>query len=282
MDWRQFDRGLYALKLAELCRDLQKKNQNAAATAEMDWEWQRAVEGKDANFYVMVVDAYIQILHCDLSGIDRMCRDVWRLQGGTPTPEFGRRVIRDYAILGTIADRCGSIRKELKLMVRNKGFIGLAPALRHLEKQAKDLKTHWTNRLEVEARELEYKNTAAARPPRAASFPFARSTTKAAVENRNPGQRTYLLRATDQNTMTDANGTRKKPKPTEHRAMVEAYIEEVYDKTGERITKTALWKAARYKTRTEFERFERQDLKRPNKAANERFLRILREKPHLK
>jgi hypothetical protein len=52
--------------------------------------------------------------------------------------------------------------------------------------------------------------------------------------------------------------------------------------TGKRITRTDIWKSARYKNRTEFERWERQDARRPNRAAHERFTQILNEKPDLK
>jgi len=69
---------------------------------------------------------------------------------------------------------------------------------------------------------------------------------------------------------------------SDRRAMVGAYIEEVRTKKGKRITKKDIWTAAGYQTRTEFERWERQDSKHPNKAAHENFTRILREKPHLK
>jgi len=68
--------------------------------------------------------------------------------------------------------------------------------------------------------------------------------------------------------------------PTRRRA-VDAYIEEVFKRTGKRITRTDIWKSARYKSRTEFERWERDD-RRATKAANERFTGILKEKPHLK
>jgi hypothetical protein len=71
-------------------------------------------------------------------------------------------------------------------------------------------------------------------------------------------------------------------KATEHRAMVEAYMEEVFSKTEKRITKKDFWSKAGYNSRTEFERWERQDSERPNKAAHKAFMRILREKPHLK
>jgi hypothetical protein len=69
---------------------------------------------------------------------------------------------------------------------------------------------------------------------------------------------------------------------TDRRALVDAYIEEVLREKGSQITRTDIWKSAGYKTRTEFERWERNDQNRPNKAAHENFTRILFEKPHLK
>jgi hypothetical protein len=66
------------------------------------------------------------------------------------------------------------------------------------------------------------------------------------------------------------------------RAAVDAYIEEVLNKTGKKITRTDIWKHARYKSRTEFERWERNDAKNPNRTAHHRFTRVLSEKPHLR
>ena len=73
-----------------------------------------------------------------------------------------------------------------------------------------------------------------------------------------------------------ANGNRG-----DRRAAVDAYIDEVFSKTGKRITRTDIWKSAGYRSRTEFERWERQD-RRATKTANQHFTRILTEKPHLK
>jgi hypothetical protein len=66
------------------------------------------------------------------------------------------------------------------------------------------------------------------------------------------------------------------------RTMVNRYIQEVLTKTGKKITKKDIWTKAGYGSRTEFERWERQDPERPNKAADRSFRTILREKPHLK
>jgi hypothetical protein len=72
----------------------------------------------------------------------------------------------------------------------------------------------------------------------------------------------------------------------DRRALLDAYIEEVFRKVGKRITRTDLWKLAKYKSRTEFERWEtywyERHGRKPNRAANERFTQILTEKPHLK
>ena len=65
------------------------------------------------------------------------------------------------------------------------------------------------------------------------------------------------------------------------RKAVDAYIEEVFSRTGKRINRTDIWKHAAYKSRTEFEKWERNDPKKVNKTAHERFTGILTKKPHL-
>jgi hypothetical protein len=86
-----------------------------------------------------------------------------------------------------------------------------------------------------------------------------------------------------QNGQTKSRKARPKNDPcaAERRNAVEAYIAEVLEKTGIQITRTDIWKAARYKTRTEFERWQCNHPK-ATKTAHERFARLLKEKPHLK
>jgi len=67
----------------------------------------------------------------------------------------------------------------------------------------------------------------------------------------------------------------------DRKAAVQEYIREIADFTGNRIAKADIWRKARYKSRTEFERWERKDPK-ATKAAHQRFSRLLVEKPHLK
>jgi hypothetical protein len=79
------------------------------------------------------------------------------------------------------------------------------------------------------------------------------------------------------------DGKRGVKTATERHAAVDAYIEEVFQKTGKVIKRSDIWRQARYKTRTEFERWQRNDQENPNKTAHERFTRIIFiEKPHLK
>ncbi len=92
----------------------------------------------------------------------------------------------------------------------------------------------------------------------------------------------FRIGAKQTETPLPRNGPQSAETKPNRRAMVKAYIEEVRSKKNKRITKRDIWRLAGYRARTEFERWERQDSKRPNKAAHENFSRILREKPHLK
>jgi hypothetical protein len=67
----------------------------------------------------------------------------------------------------------------------------------------------------------------------------------------------------------------------QRRALIDAYVEEVYRLREKRITRAAIWKAAGYKTRTQCERWERDD-PRQTKLVHQHIMRVLREKPHLK
>jgi len=66
----------------------------------------------------------------------------------------------------------------------------------------------------------------------------------------------------------------------QRRGAVDAYIDEVFKKTGKRITRTDIWKEAAYTDATQFERWQRND---PNNTckAHRKFSRILTQKPHL-
>jgi hypothetical protein len=69
---------------------------------------------------------------------------------------------------------------------------------------------------------------------------------------------------------------------SDRRAVVDKYIDDVYRLTGKRVTRTQIWKKAGYTTRTEFERWQRQD-PRATSAAHDKFMKLLlQERPDLK
>ncbi len=95
-------------------------------------------------------------------------------------------------------------------------------------------------------------------------------------------QSSEAAEAHEQPEMNTSNDGSAQPKIHQDRkAQVNAYLETVFKATGKRITRTDIWKSARYKDGTEFERWQRHD-PRTTKAGEHRFERILREKPHLK
>jgi hypothetical protein len=73
---------------------------------------------------------------------------------------------------------------------------------------------------------------------------------------------------------------------TDRQVKVDAYIKEVWERTGKRISRADIWRRARYKSRAEFERWEsyhhEKRGKKVNASAHDRFTKILVEKPHLK
>jgi hypothetical protein len=97
-----------------------------------------------------------------------------------------------------------------------------------------------------------------------------------------------LERTRDASPPAEANLTRAQPEVVirlniaeQRKAAVDAYIEEVFLKTGKRIHRTDIWTAAKYKDATEFQRWQRKD-PRTTPTAEKAFARILSTKPHLK
>ncbi len=153
MHWRGFDQSLYALKIGQLSRGWHKKTRDA--TTRVRAEQKRIGQGEGVGFYAKLADARIAVLCEHLEDVDGICREVWRAQGGTLTPAFVREVIRNFAVLATIRASCASIRGEIELMARRTRFLGLAPVLGHLMREKGQLESDWSNRYEIEARELE-------------------------------------------------------------------------------------------------------------------------------
>jgi hypothetical protein len=81
-----------------------------------------------------------------------------------------------------------------------------------------------------------------------------------------------------------AKGSRagsKDPIALKRRARVDDYIDEVSCRMNEHLFRSAIWKAAGYRSATAFERWQRND-PRSSKAHDRSFVRVLTEKPHLK
>jgi hypothetical protein len=73
--------------------------------------------------------------------------------------------------------------------------------------------------------------------------------------------------ARERDPVRDAEAVRR-------RAAVNSYLDAMLQKTGKRLRRKDIWKAVGYETRTEFERWERND-RRANKSAHERFTLFL-------
>ena len=71
---------------------------------------------------------------------------------------------------------------------------------------------------------------------------------------------------------------RSRKPPSERRALVDEFIALVLQETGERITRTDIWRTAGYREATDFERFQRND-RRASKASTATFSRILQMEP---
>ena len=100
------------------------------------------------------------------------------------------------------------------------------------------------------------------------------------------------LAAIRESLSSEASDSAQKPEPpqpadimdgenragTDQRAAVDAYIEEVFQETGKRITRTDIWRGAGYRDRTEFQRFQRDD-PHVTRSARNNFSRILKMDP---
>ena len=128
-------------------------------------------------------------------------------------------------------------------------------------------KSHWTTEAMAAAR-IASTTSFDVRDSQANDLRLANSTTEPQQNESSGEDRTPALKA--ENSISG------------RRAAVDAYIAEVGEKTGKQITRADIWRRARFKTRTEFERWERCD-RRATATADQRFTNIiLVEKPHLK
>jgi len=147
---QEFDRQLFTLKLSELSRQMQMesvKSDRAAA-------WQRSGPAKlGGSVSIRIVDGQLAVLSRWLEGVDRICREVWKTQGETVTPEFVREILVPEAMT-VIGARVGVTQSSVD---HNAVRTNRDPhAARHsLAIKVNRLKSEIANRYEIEARELE-------------------------------------------------------------------------------------------------------------------------------
>lgn len=273
-----FDRRLFELKLQE--SSLQKDTQIC---------WARLLRNYKENDGVAIfkasVDCAIEALSDHLDEVDWYCRDTWSGQGGSVTAQFVLEVV-SQEIADTIEARVSAIQARLKQFMSRKGLKNRTPVLHHLFEAKKRLKATMVGRYDMEVRELE--DAGAEAKNEHIQSDNSRERPKPEQEAIEPDECVGLTNAKalaigEQRYGEPHGGALARDKDgRDRRKNVDAYIREILNKTGKRITRTDIWKAAGYHSRTEFERWERHDTKRPNKAADENFTRILREKPHLK
>jgi hypothetical protein len=149
---QKFDRQLFTLKLAELSRQMQIKSVASDSKAHV-------ASGERGNSLLMhMVGGQLALLRDQwLTGIDRIAREVWQTQGEVVTPDFVRNVLVPEAmmIIGAKESQIErSVTPPAPLTLLNDPY----PARRHLSREIRKLTGEVTNRYEIEARELEYRN----------------------------------------------------------------------------------------------------------------------------
>lgn len=148
-----FDRRLYEQKLLEPSLRIGEETRRRWRQVHSEVD----KRGNLAGLFPDLIDSALEILSTHLKDIDRICREVWRVQGKTESPEFIREVIRDYAVFGVIAARCATIKGDIILEGRRIRSTNLTAVLNHLHREKGQLENVISNRYEIEAHELELK-----------------------------------------------------------------------------------------------------------------------------
>jgi hypothetical protein len=108
--------------------------------------------GNYARFHTAFTDCHIEVLRKYLEEVDRVCRQVWKLDGNAVTPEFIRKILAER-IFKTIAVRKGTIQDELQ---RRSMRIGedVSGAQRYSIRKLNQFQNELAARYEAEAIEL--------------------------------------------------------------------------------------------------------------------------------
>ena len=151
----KFDRRLFARMLSRLSNQMREKIVSPAHEAVMEYPpaFSTAFSAEPSE---------IALLREWLEGIDRVCREVWQIQGEAVTPEFVRCVLEAEAMT-FIRPREAKAKSNLADIVSQ---LSRLPDARHLRRQRTQtvkllmglnkLKAEVSNRYEIEVRTLEY------------------------------------------------------------------------------------------------------------------------------
>ena len=157
-----FDQRLFELKLLRPSRRMQRES--LVRRQKTQYQRKKQGQGGETGHFTAQVNSDIAVLREQwLLAVDNACRETWLSQGNAITPEFIREVLLKR-VLDAISVRGSAIRSDLELSARRCRIPGtaLTPAIKHLVGEIAHLKGEQANRYEIEARELENKDRAAA------------------------------------------------------------------------------------------------------------------------
>jgi hypothetical protein len=146
---QRFDRTLFTLKLSELSHEMQARSVTSDRKA-------RADANGSGSFLLNMADGQLAVLRDWLEGVDRICREVWEIQGERVTPEFVQDVLLPEAMM-LIEVRKGVAMSNIGLVAARTQDTGRQVAQRHLTMEINRLKSKVCTKYDVEARTLEHK-----------------------------------------------------------------------------------------------------------------------------
>lgn len=149
---QEFDEQLFTLKLSELSQELQAKS--VASDGKAGGESRKT----GGSHLMKIVDGQLELLREWLEGVDRICREVWKIQGKAVTPEFVRDVLQPQAFT-VIEARKGSVMSSVSLTALRTRAEDPHAAQSHLAKEINALTSRVNTRYEIEARTLGHKTT---------------------------------------------------------------------------------------------------------------------------
>ena len=157
---QEFDRELFTRKLSELSHEMQIKSVASGRRA-----------GTGGSFLLNIVNGQLALLRDEwLTGVDRIAREVWQIQGEAVTPEFVREILMLEAMT-LIGAREGTIKSIVAGAAQRTHLEDPHAAQHHLAMELGRLKADVSNRYEIEVRELKYRNAPTEDLPRQAQPP---------------------------------------------------------------------------------------------------------------